>query len=126
MPTVYLTKTNPYRRRFHRTPDCGKLAKRPPIGQRQKVEAIELSELSGELPCLKCYPDAPRAVSAHRYCYVCDPGKTKPCEHNGGVKIYMIWTHHTETFLSERGDQYAVSRWVWPENAARYLTLDQR
>lgn len=123
MPTVYVTGTNPYRRRFHRDQECAQLTKGPALGESQEVEAIDLNNLDGVLPCLWCYPDAPRATSAHRYCYICDTGKVRPCAHNGGIRVFMTRTHRKGSLYRDPGEQFQQERYVWPERASKYLVV---
>lgn len=121
---VYVTSSNPYRRRFHRSRSCRQLVKGPATGLRQKVLEIDATAIGTELPCLVCFSDAPRARSAHRYCYICDPGKVRPCAHNGGVLVPMYRTHQRDGFLHEAGETYLRRQYVWPENATKYLSTN--
>lgn len=122
MPGVYVTGSNAYRRRFHARPDCPQLTKGPASGSPQDVVQIDLDERDRATPCLECYPEAPRPRSAHRYCYTCDPGRVKPCEHNGGVRVWMTRVRSYQTLFTEPGDEYYQERWVWPEKAHLYLS----
>lgn len=98
MVTVWI-REDPFRAtRFHRTPDCHNLRKRPANGQPHKLLEVDL-DLVGVRPCLTCYPDAPRIKVAKRYCKKCR-SKT-PCKHNGGVYITKRDGHHY---------------WVWPDS----------
>jgi hypothetical protein len=121
MPIVYVKPSNPYRRRFHKSETCTQLTKGPANGEAREVHEIDLVDLEGASPCLRCYPDAPRAKSAHRYCYICDTGKIRPCEHNGGVLVYMTWTHRKGSLYRDPGDVFIQERYVWPEYASRYV-----
>ena len=119
---VYVTSSNPDRRRFHRSEDCEQLRKKPSTGRKQQVLTVELEDLARPIPCLRCYPDAPRPVAAHRYCYECDLGRVKPCAHNGGVPVFQTRVHRKETIYSEAGETYYQQRYVWPEQVRLYIT----
>ena len=121
MPAVYVTPSNPYRRRFHASPECVQLTKAPATGRPQEILKIEVDELAVALPCRTCYPDAPVATSAHRYCRVCDSGKVRPCAHNGGVLVHMTRTHRKGSLYRDPGEVFTQARWVWPERANKYL-----
>lgn len=120
---VFVTESNPYRRRFHRSDDCSQLAKAPAVGVAQEILKIDLEEIPGVLPCLRCFPDAPRAKSAHQYCFICDPGKVRPCRHNGGIKVHMVRTHRKGSLYRDPGETFVQVRYVWPENASKYLLV---
>ncbi len=123
MAHVYVTDSNPYRQKFHRSEDCTQLTKRPAKGVPQEIRQIDIQDVGDALPCLRCYPDAPRAKSLHKYCHTCDTGMIRPCAHNGGVKVLMTRTRRVQTLLQEPGEQYVQERWVWPERASRYVMV---
>ena len=102
--------------RFHRSSDCIQLTCRG-----AETKQIELSALTVQQPCKTCFPDAPVARSAHRYCYVCDTGKTRPCEHNGGVRVPMTRTRRSRSPYMDKGETYIRYQWVWPEHAHFFL-----
>jgi len=120
---VYVTESNPYRRRFHRDESCSQLTKGPAIGESQEIVEISLDDLPGVLPCLRCFPDAPRARSAHQYCYTCDTGKVRPCQHNGGVQVFMVRTVRKGSLYRDPGETFTQARYVWPENASKYILV---
>ena len=97
MPTVWMRYESRYRTRFHRSPDCRQLTKKPARGEGLPLIAVDLEEVDAR-PCATCYPDAPRIKVLHRYCDICE--SPYPCEHNGGVLI-----------LDRAGRRY----WVWPD-----------
>lgn len=84
--------------RFHRSPDCRNLRKRPARGTVNVLLALDLDEVLIR-PCLTCYPDAPRIKMTKRYCLIHD--SPMPCEHNGGVLVPM---------------SDGRSRHVWPDS----------
>lgn len=115
MPTVYRTKTNPARGRFHKTDQCVHLTRKT-TGVRQEVIAVDLKELSRGIPCRTCYVDAPKIASAHRYCAECNKKTARPCPHNGGIPVVVTMTRKsTRTLFSEPGDTYTKHVYVWPE-----------
>ncbi len=120
MPRVYVKTSNVNRRRFHRVEDCGQLRKAPAMGRSREVVEIDLEDCPDAVPCLYCYPDAPRARSVHKYCYTCDPGFVRPCAHNGGVKVFMTRTRRKQTLFQEPGEVFMNERYVWPERVLRY------
>jgi hypothetical protein len=113
MPTVYLASRNLKRVKFHRGLDCNQLRGVEPV-------AVDLAELPRPVPCRTCYPDAPRAVSAHRRCFICNPRSTRPCEHNGGVPVRMTRTRRKDSLVAEAGETYTRVDFVWPELARHY------
>ncbi len=115
---VYVADTNATRRKFHRSRDCRGLRR----GE-QTILEIDLNDRGVELPCLMCFPDAPRADSAHRYCYQCDTGKIRPCAHNGGVKVFMTRTHRKGSIYRDKGEVFTQERYVWPEHASKYALV---
>lgn len=102
--------------------DCHQLKKRPSTGRNQQVLRVELDDLTRPVPCLICYPDVAHPVSHHRYCYTCDPGKVRPCAHNGGVPVFQTRTHRKATIYHDVGETYQQRRYVWPEQVRLYIT----
>src|SRR5215831_4141023 len=98
MITVWM-RVDPVRRatRFHRTPDCRQLQKKPACGSPRELIEIDVSEVEVR-PCGTCYPDAPRMAYLKRWCTICE--SRHPCEHNGGVLVI------------DRGNRRF---WVWPD-----------
>lgn len=114
MPTVYLRADPKHKTRFHRTPNCWQLTKKPSMGDHYELVAKDLEEVFVR-PCLTCYPDAPRLKILKRYCPRCDT-KT-PCPHNGGIAVFTNWEAY------HKGRKLI---WVWPDNnyLRRYHTPD--
>jgi hypothetical protein len=98
MPTVWMRVDASHRTRFHRSPDCRQLRKRPARGPGNELITLEPLE-TGARPCRTCYPDAPRISIRKRYCSECDT--RYPCPHNGGVEV------------TDRGGRHY---WVWPDS----------
>jgi hypothetical protein len=96
MPTVWMRENPKHLTRFHRTPDCRQLRKKPAQGDHRELVEVDLEEVFVR-PCRTCYPDAPAIKLIKAYCPICD-SKT-PCQHNGGVQI-----------VDRRGRNF----WVWP------------
>ena len=113
MATVYTASQNLRRGKFHRDPDCRWLTGAEPV-------AVDLDELPRPSPCLTCYPDAPRAISAHRRCPQCNPRVTRPCGHNGGVPVHMTRIRRSNTLVADAGEAYTRVDYVWPEHARHY------
>ncbi len=122
MTWVYVTGSNVYRRKFHASPECTQLTKGPATGSSRPVEKIDLGDLYPARPCKLCYPDAPVPRSAHRYCYTCDPGRTRPCEHNGGVRVFMTRVHRKGSLYRDPGEVFIQERYVWPERASHFVS----
>ena len=118
MPTVYVREKSVV---FHRSADCFQLKKGPARGPGRALREVPLEELPKPRPCRYCYPDAPRARSRHRYCQECK-GSALPCEHNGGVLVTLTNTHTKRSIMSEPGDTYQRTRYVWPEQAHLYTS----
>jgi hypothetical protein len=97
MPMVWMRERSRNRNRFHASPDCRQLRKKPAYGEAHPLIAVDLNEVFVR-PCRTCYPDAPHIEIRRAYCYICD--SRRPCEHNGGVQIVR---HHGSRF------------WVWPD-----------
>lgn len=97
MPVVWMRDDPKRRTRFHRTPDCRQLRKKPSRGEPSHLVAADLEDV-GVRPCKTCYPDAPRTEVRHAYCSICE--SRYACEHNGGVLI-----------TDRRGRRF----WVWPD-----------
>lgn len=99
--------------RFHKAEDCVQLIKRPARGTAHPVEKVNLKELQRPRPCLDCYPDAPSAKFHRHRCFMCNQGRqTRPCEHNGGVKV---------TIAYERlGQLVTKALFVWPDRVRFY------
>lgn len=116
MPTVFITGRGP-KRKFHRTAECRELTKKTVTG----VMSVELRELDLPTPCLRCYPDAPRAESFHMKCPVHQ--SYFPCEHNGGVLAETPYVIHRRTICHEPGDVVIRTKYVWPEHARHYITV---
>ena len=95
MPTVWVRHDPKYRTRFHRSPDCRQLTKKPARGEGLPLLALDLENVFVR-PCKTCYPDVPRIKMRHPYCYTCE--SPYACEHNGGIQItdrggrrYYVW-----------------------------------
>ncbi len=84
---------------------------------------VELQELDLASPCLRCYPDAPRATSVHTRCMICSPKATRPCQHNGGVRVPMKRVRRKQTLFQEPGEEFYSFRYVWPESAHNYVSV---
>jgi hypothetical protein len=97
MPTVWVRNDPKHRTRFHRSPACRQLTKRPSRGQHLDLVQTDL-ELVHVRPCRTCYPDAPYLEIRKRYCQVCDTKHA--CRHNGGTEV-----------IDRRGRRF----WVWPD-----------
>ena len=98
MPPVWIRDDPQLQNRFHRSPDCRQLKKKPAKGHPHTLVAKDLNEVFVR-PCLTCYPDAPRIKIIRRYCEVCS--SAQPCKHNGGVLV-----------TTRIGRQF----WVWPDS----------
>lgn len=107
MVQVWVRDDPSQRTRFHRSPDCPQLTKKPPRGTSGKLLRLDLDDVVVR-PCLSCYPDAPRWKVIHRYCPICSSGEA--CSHNGGIEV-----------IGRSGRR----RWVWPDlnNMAYYRRL---
>jgi hypothetical protein len=122
MPTVYRSRVRRTGVRFHKTPDCVHLIRKPSRGNRQPVDALDLTEVEKPIPCEVCYPDAPKAVSAHQFCGICNTTRTRPCAHNGGIKVYLTRYRRKPSLRMNPGEeQSSYIKWVWPEHAHLYL-----
>jgi hypothetical protein len=97
MPTVWMREDPKYKTRFHRTPYCRQLRKKPARGTQHELIEVDLAEIAIR-PCQTCYPDAPRVKILKTYCAICE--SRYACEHNGGVLI-----------RDRGGRRY----WVWPD-----------
>jgi len=97
MLTVWVRDDPKKRSRFHRSPECFQLKKKPARGEHRPLLAMDLDDVHVR-PCAVCYPDAPRLKMRHAYCYTCD--SPYACEHNGGIQI-----------TDRAGRRY----WVWPD-----------
>jgi hypothetical protein len=98
VPTVWFRDDTLYRGRFHRSPDCRQLRKKPSRGEHSELIAVDLNEIDRR-PCGTCYPDAPRIKIRKAYCQTCQ--SKMPCVHNGGVLI------------TNRAGRRS---WVWPDS----------
>jgi hypothetical protein len=107
MVRVWVRDDQWQRTRFHRSPDCRQLQKRPSRGEHKKLLYLDLEDVVVR-PCLTCYPDAPRLNIVKRYCADC--GSRRACAHNGGIEV-----------VGPSGRP----RWVWPtvNNMAYYRRL---
>jgi len=120
-PTVFIRAGTQRRRKFHKDRGCKQLRKPPARGVARELLEVELSSLEFATPCKNCYPDAPRAKSWHRNCEICK--SWMPCEHNGGVPVYINYTHTKRTLFNEPGDVSPRLKYVWPENVRNYVSL---
>lgn len=91
--------------RFHATPDCASLH----FHRKKEVQEHQVSELQGQEPCAKCFPEYPRPKVLHRHCTICNTGKTYPCSHNGGVLV-----------LVPHSNSAPRMKYVWAEQAHHY------
>lgn len=107
MVRVWVRDDQWQRTRFHRSPDCRQLRKKPSRGTTKTLFSIDLEDVVVR-PCLTCYPDAPRLDIIKRYCAICR--SRLACAHNGGIEV-----------VTESGRL----RWVWPtvNNMAYYRRL---
>ena len=97
MPVVWVREDPKLETRFHRSPNCRQLRKRPRSGEPRPLVAMDLDDV-GVRPCRTCYPDAPRIEIRRTYCVICE--SMYACAHNGGVPIV---------------DRAGRSRWAWPD-----------
>lgn len=103
---------------FHKSLYCRQLRK----PSRLTPVEVELNELARPRPCYTCYPDAPRSVSVHRVCYVCNTESgPRPCPHNGGVPVYRDVVYPRPGTYHDPGDSRPVPEYVWPEYAHLYV-----
>lgn len=115
MPTVYRTQSGDRRVRFHRFPTCRRT-------RGSVLSPVELDDVEIPVPCLECYPDAPRPISAHRYCPTCNVSSVRPCAHNGGVRVLMTRVRRTTRMTHEAGEPYVRFDYVWPESVFRLIS----
>lgn len=121
MPTVWTTAPDLAQIKFHKNQTCPMMVKKPPSGRSHTPVEVEVDEIHYPTPCLLCYPDAPRAVSAHVVCRMCSPRAARPCVHNGGLMVYMPRVHRAPSLSSTQGDVYYRRQWVWPEVLRHYV-----
>lgn len=93
--------------RFHKSPDCRQLTKKPARGEPHRLISMELDEVENQ-PCRTCYPDVPRLKILRRYCRVCESDSA--CEHNGGIYVRTI-----------DGERI----WAWPDSPRMALFRKQ-
>lgn len=106
---------NRYRMTFHKKASCYNLS-----NGAKELDADELPAYAK--PCACCFPDWVKPESLHKRCQICCPqGRIVPCQHNGGVLVSTIKKHLKQTWTSEKGEEYLVRHYVWPEHAHRYL-----
>jgi hypothetical protein len=122
MPMVFVTQEM-HRKRgtkiSHKSLYCKQLRK----PTRLTPVEVELSELARPRPCYNCYPDAPRAVSVHRVCFVCNTDRgPRPCPHNGGVLIHRERVIPRPGVKHDPGDHQVVNEYVWPEALHLYVS----
>jgi hypothetical protein len=117
--------------KFHRELDCTSLQggiKQQRTKGRTGVPPfeVELEGLSKSIdPCMRCFPDQPRANVSRLRCQICPgQGRVYPCEHNGGVLVTCMRRGAWKSVDGERvWDPKAYSkvvRHVWPENAHKF------
>lgn len=107
---------------FHREADCFHITKKPPRGERGVLREVDLDEIRDQRPCLRCYPDAPRATFLRRYCPTCNTSQTRPCPHNGGIRVFYDVTYKTSTLYREAGETFTREKWVWPDRLRHYMS----
>jgi hypothetical protein len=119
---VYVRGTENHRRVFHQDPDCRQLTKKPSRGEPQDLLEVEIADLRFQRPCLTCYPDAPRARAARRFCKKCNTNTARACRHNGGIKVLKEYTWKSSTVLHDAGETYVKVSYVWPDALRHYLS----
>lgn len=108
---------------FHKTEDCTQLTKKPARGSTHPLEEIDLDQLDKPRPCKRCYPDAPRIKVVRRFCPLCNKTRTRPCAHNGGVRVTMAYKTNYVGLLRDPGEETVRSIWVWPDQAHHYDSI---
>lgn len=121
MPTVYLVGEG-HKQVFHREADCRHIVKPPPRGQRGELREVDLDDIRTQRPCRTCYPDAPRARFQKRFCPTCNKNQSRPCAHNGGIRVYYEVTYKTRTLYHEPGDVSLREKYVWPDRVRHYMS----
>lgn len=122
MPQVWIRADAGRRARFHRSEDCRQLTKKPPEGKPRELLEVDLADLTRPVPCRTCYTDLPTIRMVKQYCYVCNKGSARPCEHNGGVPVFITYETSYRSLLREPGDLITKQVYVWPDRAHHYIT----
>lgn len=122
MPLVWIREASDKRARFHKTEVCRQLTKKPCRGVRGELREVDLRDLERPIPCRTCYDDLPSLRMVKQYCFECNTGSARACEHNGGVPVFISYATYYRSLLREPGDQILKQIYVWPDRAHRYIT----
>lgn len=96
------------RKTFHRHSQCRALKAAAGILE------VDIKDAKAK-PCKICFPELPSLPKVrHDYCHLCD--SRRACRHNGGILITEVHTHQKKTSVSQPGDQFTRTRWVWPDS----------